>query len=166
MKKQPNGDIKKIKKPLIKKEYILIFFLTALAIVIFLSGSNLNLFSKKTETVSDNYVKNLEQDLENLISAVNGAGKVKVLITVDGSSEEIVLKDVVSTLENGNKTTKETIVLIGGKPYVTKTVNPKIIGVVIVAEGADDLSVRLSISEIVTTTLNVNGESVRIIKMK
>ncbi len=166
MKQQRDGEIKKIKKPIIKKEYVFIFFLTAIVIVIFLSGSKFNLFSEKTTRNNQNFVIELEENLKNLLSDVKGAGKVNVMITVDGSGEDVVLKNVETIVENGVKTTKETIVLIGGKPYVTKSLNPSIVGVVVVTEGADDLSVRMTITEIITTTLNVSSESVRIIKMK
>ena len=64
------------------------------------------------------------------------------------------------------KTVKESIVLIGGKPFLVKTNNPKIVGVVVVCEGADDVSVKLSVVEIITTTLSINADKVRIIKMK
>ena len=161
-------DVTPLKKPsFIKKEYVFVFLLTALVIAIFLSGQNVSLpFSTNDSNKSENYVSTLETSLQNILSDVEGAGKINVFITVDGSEEQVVLKNVETKTENGAKTTIESIVLVGGKPYVTKVENPKIIGVAIVCEGADDLSVRLNITEIVTTTLSVNSESVRIIKMK
>ena len=56
--------------------------------------------------------------------------------------------------------------LINGKPYVTKHLNPKIIGVIVVCEGAENLQVKMTITEILATTLKVSADSVRIIKMK
>lgn len=161
-------DVAPTKKPsFIKKEYIFIFILTIAIIVIFLSGQEIKLpFSTSDTSSSGNYVSTLETSLERLLSEVDGAGKICVLITVDGSEEQLVLKNVETKTENGVKSTVESIVLVGGKPYVTKVQNPKIIGVAIVCEGADNLSVRLNITEIVTTTLSVSSESVRIIKMK
>ena len=165
MKKRTDQEDKRKIFKNVKLEYVLIVILTIVVIVIFLSGSNLSLNVKSTETESD-YLQTLQNNLTKVLGDVNGAGKVNVMITLDGSSEEVVLKNVESTLENGVKTTKETIVLIGGKPYVVKTVNPNVVGVVVVAEGADDLNVKMAILEVVTTTLSINGESVRIIKMK
>lgn len=152
----------------LKKEYLIVILLAVVVIAIFLSSQDINLpLLKSEENITVNsYVKNLELSLENILSDVDGAGKINVFITVEGTEEEIVLKNVETRTENGVKTTVETIVLVGGKPYVTKTENPKIIGVAIVCEGADDINVRLSITEIVTTTLKINSDSVRIIKMK
>lgn len=161
-------DVTPSKKPsFIKKEYILIILLTVVVILIFLSGQDITLpFSNAENKTSDNYVSSLESSLQKILGEVNGAGKISVFITVEGSEEQVVLKNVETKTENGVKSTVESIVLVGGKPYVTKVQNPKIIGVAIVCEGADDLSVRLNITEIVTTTLSVSSESVRIIKMK
>lgn len=158
---------KQNKKSIIKKEYLLVIFLAVIAIVIFLSNSNLDFsyLNKETKEISD-YVSTLESDLESVLKEVKGVGSVKVMITVEGSECEVVLKEVETTVENGVKTTKESIVLIGGKPYVTHVENPKIKGVVIVCSGADDLQVKMSITEIINTTLSVNSECVRIIKMK
>ena len=152
----------------LKKEYLIVILLAVVVIVIFLSSQDINLpLLKSEENITVNsYVNNLELSLENILSDVKGAGKINVFITVEGTEEEIVLKNVETKTENGVKTTVETIVLVGGKPYVTKTENPKIIGVAIVCEGADNINVRLSITEIVTTTLKINSDSVRIIKMK
>ncbi len=163
-----NDDVQVQKKALIKKEYIFVLILSVIVVLIFLSSQNVNLsFFKSEETKANNsYVLELETSLKNLLKDVDGAGKINVFITVDGTEEEIVLKNVETKTENGVKTTVETIVLVGGKPYVTKTENPKILGVAIVCEGADDINVRLNITEIVTTTLKVNSDSVRIIKMK
>ena len=163
-----NDDVQVKKKALIKKEYIFLLILSVIVVLIFLSSQNVNLSFLKSENTksSNSYVLELETSLKNLLKDVDGAGKINVFITVDGTEEEIVLKNVETKTENGVKTTVETIVLVGGKPYVTKTENPKILGVAIVCEGADDINVRLNITEIVTTTLKVNSDSVRIIKMK
>ena len=165
MKHNDNGESKK--RVVIKKEYLFIILLTAIVIVIFLSGQKNNFsFLKGDSSESVDYVSEMENRLETLLCDVSGVGKINAFITVDGSSREIVLKNVEDKLIDGVKTSVESIVLVGGKPYVTKTENPKIIGVVIVCEGADDLNVRLSINEIVQTTLKVDADSVRIIKMK
>ena len=155
------------KKSFLKKEYLLIVVLTVIVVAIFLSGQDLNFnLIDKGEGGDDSYVTNLQNSLKNVLSDVEGAGKINVLITVDGSYEEVVLKNVETAVDNGVKTTVESIVLVGGKPYVIKVNNPKVLGVVVVCEGADVVDVKLKIIEIVTTTLKVDADSVRIIKMK
>ena len=51
------------------------------------------------------------------------------------------------------------------KPLIEKTVAPKITGVIVVAEGAKDVAVRLNILKAVATALNVNEKIIEIFIM-
>lgn len=150
----------------VKIEYVLAVIIIVIVIVLFMFGSFDFSLIQSNETNSTNYEIALERKLESLIKRVNGAGKTTVLLTTDGSNSEEILTESVTTYENGVKKTTETAVLINGKPYVVKTHNPNIVGVIVVCEGANDLSVKLAITEILTTTLNVDCENIRILKMK
>lgn len=149
-----------------KIEYLLAIVITIIIIVLFLSSNfNLSIFTSERQT-DKGYQNELEVKIENLIKKIEGAGKTSVIITTDGTSKEEVLKESVTTYENGVKKTIESAVMINGKPYVIKTYNPNVLGVVVVCEGANNLSVKLSITEILTTTLNVDCENIKILKMK
>lgn len=165
---KPIEDGKKVlkKQSKIKKEHVFIIVLSVVAVAIFLSSTSLFSSIKTNKNETTGYENSVETRLENLLKEVDGVGKVKVFITTDGSSSEEVLKDVETKTENGSIVSEETIVLVGGKPYVTKTQNPKILGVAVVCQGGDNLSVKVLITEIITTTLSVNPECIRIIKMK
>ena len=146
---------------------MLVALLLAVVLFIFMQNFNLDAFNfnfEKETTMS--YKTEVENSLVKILESVNGVGKVNVFVTVDGTAEEVVLKNVESKTENNIKTSIETVVLVNGKPYVTKSLNPNIIGVIVVCEGADNLQVKMAITEILVTSLKVNTESVRIIKMK
>ena len=68
-----------------------------------------------------------------------------------------------------NKIT-ETLSKIQGVGKVSVLINSdedkKPCGVVVVCEGANDLSVKLVITEVLTTVLDVSSENIRILKMK
>ena len=101
-----------------------------------------------------------------VFEGIDGAGKTSVTVTVDGTSEEVVLKETTTKIENGVKSIIESVILVNGKPYVTKTFNPKIMGIIVVCEGAENLNVKLAITEVITTTLEVSSDKIRILKMK
>ncbi len=164
---KPIDDKPQNKKFKIKKEYVFIVIVFALVAVLFLSNSLLSkdLFSSSKNKSLD-YATTIENKLVNLLSNVDGVGKVKVMVTVDGSASEVVLKEIEEKVENGIKTRTESVVLVGGKPYVLSTENPKINGVCVVCEGADVLGVQVKIIEILTTSLKLDANCVRIIKMK
>ena len=155
---------KKAKK--VKKEYLIIAVLVAVVFAIFLSGSSVLSSFSKDKGASEDYASQIENRLENLLSQVDGVGKVKVFVSTDGSASDVVLKEVEEELVDGVKNTIESVIMVGGKPYITKTENPKIVGIAVVCQGADNLSVKVTLTEIITTTLSVDAECVRIIKMK
>lgn len=130
------------------------------------------------------YVSYWEDRLENTLSYVDGAGEVKVLITLKESEEKIVEKDgteeVADTVENdaagGNRTIgesrteKTTIYTIDEKgdsvPYVVKTIPPVVEGVVVIAQGADQITVRQNIIEAIQVLFDIDMNKITVVKMK
>lgn len=149
-----------------KIEYLLIFILIIIALVIFFNNNSLFKSSENLVNSTSSYEIVLENRIKKLLKNVNGLGDCDVLITVDGDGEKEVLKNVSTKTENGIKTTTESVVMVQGKPYVIKEYAPKIKGVIIVCSGADNLDVKIAITEVLTTTLSVSSENIRIIKMK
>lgn len=118
----------------------------------------------------------LEEKLKNILSQIEGAGEVDVMITYE-SSEEI------QPAFNTNTTTEETkevdqqggertvttssenktmITSSSNEPIVIKTNQPKINGVIVVATGAKDLTVKETLYSAVQTALQVQGHQVEI----
>ena len=116
--------------------------------------------SKNTATVSetDRYVSSLENKLQSVISGIKGAGKSSVVITVNGA-----ISSVVAVEENGRKTTTVSTVMSGGKPVILGEKYPEIAGVLVVAKGADDITVKMAILNAVTVALGVNCNKVQIL---
>ncbi len=162
MSKEKQKTVKKF-----KIEYLLIIFLTILALVIFFSSTKLDFglnFSK--EKVESSLQTTLEEKLQKIISNIDGVGKALITINVDGTVEEVVLKNTESITQNGTTNISESVVLVNGKPYVLKELAPKILGVVVVCEGANNLNTKIAITEVLTTILEVSSDNIRILKMK
>ncbi len=106
-------------------------------------------FDKKQETggsgfeVSD-YRRSAQQDLEQLISHIQGAGKTRVLLTVENSAEYVYL-------ENGTTKTKE--------------IQPHVRGVLVLCEGGDDPVTVGRVTEAVTKALDISTAKVCIEKL-
>ncbi|MBR1481629.1 MAG: hypothetical protein IJ598_01535 [Ruminococcus sp.] len=90
------------------------------------------------------YSTEIESDLESVISQIQGAGKTKVLLTMENSVEYVYLED-------SDKKTKE--------------VEPLIRGVLVVCEGGDDPVVVERITEAVTKALDISTAKVCITKL-
>lgn len=133
---------------------------------------------------TEEYERYMENKLEQAISAMEGAGKVKVMVTVSSSEELVVEKDIPITRsdtqetdsEGGNrnvneyKQEEETVYSRqsdgGSAPYVVKTLQPLIEGVVVVAQGGDRPEVRRNITEAIVALFDIEPHKIKVVKMK
>lgn len=129
----------------------------------------------------EQYIKEMEAKAESLLSGVNGAGQVKVMITLRASSEQVVEKDMPVTRsqtseqdsQGGSRMVSEfatedaTVYRKGNgyeEPYVVKTLSPSVEGVVVVAEGAGNGEVNKNLSEAVQILFGVEAHRVKVLK--
>ncbi len=156
---------KKIKLSLkkIKPEYLIIVCAVVAVMILFFSSFAKN--EQKSDYGVNEYVTMLETKLSNRLSELDGAGKVKVIISVkSGLKSEIATEKQVSGI-GGGKTT-ETPVLVSGKPLVLGEIYPEICGVIIMAKGASDIKVKLSLITAAQTFLDVTSDKIQVLPMK
>ena len=122
---------------------VIAIFLVVLLLIYFStprSKSNSNATIKEnTELTITRYIDNLEADLENTISKIRGVGNVNVLITLNLDNASIE-NDVIKT-----------------------ATFPKIKGIVIVASGVDNTSVKMNILRAVEAVVDISSGSVEIL---
>ena len=122
---------------------VIAIFLVVLLLIYFStprSKSNSNATIKEnTELTITRYIDNLEADLENTISKIRGVGNVNVLITLNLDNASIQ-NDVIKT-----------------------ATFPKIKGIVIVASGVDNTSVKMNILRAVEAVVDISSGSVEIL---
>lgn len=136
------------------------------------------------EKGSEDYISGWEEKLEESLRFVEGAGKVRVLITLKESEEQVLARD--GTLESqetvetdasgGNRHVvesreeKSVIRTVDDRgqdvPLVVKTVAPCVEGVVVIAQGADQAQVRRDIIEAIQVLFDIDMNRIAIIKMK
>lgn len=153
--------LKKLK--IIKFEYIVVILLcfAVLLTVYFTFGSNAESSSGETET--ERYIASLERKLENALSKAKGAEGVSVVITVESGIKTEIAQDVKTVNDNGKITTTSTPITVSGKPLVLRELYPEITGVVIVAKGADNITVKMSLLDAATTVLGVSCDKIQIL---
>lgn len=170
-----------------KIQILLVLILVGVLLVTFVNG-----FSKPKENGDEVFKSNqkeseavffAENDLERLesvLSEVKGVGKVKVMITYKNSGANIYAKDVSQTLDSeeqrssdGKTVTKKnedmesSLVFSGQKTPVLedkKTADVK--GVLVVAEGAEDPSVRSQILNAVQVLTGVQIHEIAVCTYK
>lgn len=130
---------------------------------------------------AEEYTAMMERKVEELLGQMEGAGQVKVIITLRSSSEKVVEKDApvsrtdtteadsgggtrtVNSVETGESTVYTSE---GGysEPYVIKTISPQVEGVVVLAEGAGSGSVSKNISDVIQVLFGIDAHQVKVIK--
>lgn len=134
------------------------------------------------DTEQDAYLSKLERRLENVLSQMEGTGKVTVMITLESSAEKVVEKDIEADSETvtetdsqggtrtaQNSTHGETTVYNGDntqsqEPYISKELSPQVEGVVVLAEGGDNAVVKQNITEAVQALFGIDTHKIRVMK--
>ncbi|MDE5802675.1 MAG: stage III sporulation protein AG [Lachnospiraceae bacterium] len=131
---------------------------------------------------AEEYTAMMEKKLEDLLGQMEGAGEVRVIITLRSSSEKIVEKDApvsrTDTAEadsgggtrtvNSVETGESTVYANEGnysEPYVIKTISPQVEGVVVLAEGAGSGSVSKNIVDVIQVLFGIDAHQVKVIKL-
>ncbi len=131
----------------------------------------------KSDKISDNstqeyssteeYVHALENKLVNVLSKIAGVGETSVVITLEcGFTYEYATDTETKTVVSGDTETTiktETIIMVSNQPVIVKQNYPVIKGVVIVAKGAENFAVKMSIHTAALTVLEVDAENITIL---
>ena len=130
------------------------------------------------------YIENQEIRLKNILSQIDGAGDVQVMIRASASKAYVVEKDmttssssVVETDSEGgtrksddlqrSETTLYTKDNNGNDvPWVVKEMEPEIEGVLIAAEGGDQNPVAGEITQAVQVLFDIPVHKIKVVKMK
>ncbi len=167
----------------VKKSRILVWLIVAAILFLAFGGTgkkdeaeDKSLPDSMSEITAQQYTAENEKRLEGILSGIQGAGSVKTMITVDNAGEKILAVDKKSENSQENdkeKSTKsakqEQTALVygsgsGEQPFVLKNKLPSPSGVLVVATGAGDESVRLEIYEAVKALYGISGHRIKVTK--
>lgn len=113
----------------------------------------------------------LQQALSQLLSRVEGAGKVEVLLTEAAGARTIYQMDENVTQSDRSEDTRRDTVLVtaAGREetgLVRQVISPQYQGAVILCQGADRAQVKLSIVEAVKSVTGLSADKITVLKMK
>lgn len=113
------------------------------------------------------YVEYLENKLSNVLSRVSGVGEVRVIITLQSgfTYEYATDTETKTTISGSTETTVkvDNVLIVSNKPVIIKEIYPVIKGVVIVAEGSENITVKMNILAAVETVLEVETSDITIL---
>jgi stage III sporulation protein AG len=163
------------------KKNLVLALCSVLALVLllvseFTSDDKLDSSEKVNSYVSsENYIKEQEEKLKELLEAIDGAGEVEVMITLESCYENVYLKDKNLKTESGNGDFKEesdeTYIMAKTSSntqegVIIKVYEPVVKGVAVVASGGESEKVKMAIIETVSAVFNIDSTNISVEKMK
>lgn len=138
--------------------------------------------NEKNQTV-ENYEAQQKTDLKNILKKIDGIGSVEVMISFESDETKVPAMDsnkqtsVTEETDNqgGKRTTNQQtdnsqVVMENNNgqsaPLIVKTYKPKVVGVMVVAEGADDSKIKYEISQAVSILYGISLDKVNVYPMK
>ena len=149
-----------------KIQYLIVILLAIILVgIICFNFSSYSANSSNENLDVNDYVSSLESKLSKTLSKVNGAGNVSVVITVESGLETVYAYQTKTTETINGVVTENLPITVNGKPVVLKELNPKIIGVLIVAEGGSNIAVITKLQQATVSLLNIEPKQIEILSM-
>lgn len=121
------------------------------------------------------------KDIADIISKIDGVGNCEILITYEDNEkvtiafdEETVTNITTDSDDNSNRVTENTtttskpvIITVDGvqQPLIISKSPARIKGIVVVAEGGDDIYTKIQIIDAICALTNVDGNCIKVYKM-
>ena len=112
-------------------------------------------------------ILSLEEALSDILSTVQGAGKVRVMLSLASGEETLYQSD--TNISEGGIGKHDTVIVSDSQRNelgLIKQVNPPVYkGAIIVCQGADSPAVRLNLMEAVSKVTGLTSDKISILKM-
>lgn len=173
--------VEKITGFILKNKYVFLILVIGIVLLSLPSNSGKDDGTKEsTAEGSETFrTEDFEKRLEDVLSKIDGAGQVNVLLAVTASGEKIIASDIRISENNTNIEGREQSAREEEKTAVRKSegsgtndvvtlkyIYPEFTGAVIIAEGAGSSRVRLDITEAVEAATGLTADKIKVIKMK
>ena len=116
------------------------------------------LSEEENGTEQEKEQKDWQQQLEKVLEKVKGVGEAEVILTCEGTEKNLVEKDEQDTVYTKDAKGNQI-------PYLTSQEYPKVLGVVVVAEGGDNPVIIRNIQEAVQVLFQVEAHKIKVMKM-
>lgn len=146
-----------------KYKYIALILVVGIGFMLIPGGSD-----KKEAPVGQNkpvvQQTSLADELEGILSNIQGAGKVQVMLTVKAGEQTLYQTDSTATDR------EETVIITDGdraqNGLIQQILSPTYRGAIILCQGADSASVCLAVKEAVSKVTGLDSSQISVLKMK
>lgn len=153
---------KKIPDWIIKYKYVLIIVLAGICLMLIPTGKKTVQDQTVIATGTPQY--SIQEELTRILTNINGAGKVQVMLTERAGQSTLYQMD--QTSENRQDTVIITDEQRAQSGLIQQIVPPTYRGAIILCQGADSASVRLAIIDAVSKVTGLDASEISVLKMK
>ena len=162
--------VDKISELLKKYRYAILVLAIGLILMSIPAGSKKTISNEKTPVTIETE-PSVNEQLESVLSQIDGAGRVEVMLTIQCGEEKIYQTNQDITVSGDSNSSRIDTVIVTdanrNQTGVIKQVNPASYkGAIIVCQGAESPSVRLAIIDAVSKITSLRTDQVCVLKMK
>lgn len=125
---------------------------------------------KKTDDMYQQYIASLEKETAELIASIDGAGRCRVMITLKDGNESVYARNTQENNSDSSISRSDEYIFCDGEsgdePVLIKQYFPRIQGIAVVCDGAEDTFVRESILQSLSSLYNVPVSKISVSKLK
>ncbi len=152
-----------------KYKYVFAIFLLGIVFLLIPTGEE-----SKTPVVSQEEPEKqpqLQEDLALLLSKIDGAGRVELLLTCAAGEEILYQSDLDGSQSDDSfdENRKTVIITDAGRDQqavIRQILPPVYLGAVVVCQGGDDPAVRLAVVDAVSKATGLSTDKITVLKMK
>lgn len=145
---------------------LVIIFIIGMILLIMPSGKTSE--SKEIHNTIDVSKESIEEELEGIISKINGVGRVDVMVTLEDKGVTYYAQDEQIKKDENNKTTEKSHVFSKKssteEPLIIKKTEPKISGILVCAEGAENPQVKSNIISAASALLGIKSHRIEVLE--
>ena len=159
--------LKKLYAYLMHYKYVALVLLIGIGLMLIGPVTKSSHERSQSENVQAAECENHAQQIEQILTQIRGAGKVKVLLTVAEGEKTLYQTDQNTS---GQSVRIETVIVSdpqrNEQGLIQQVISPCFRGAVVVCQGADDPNVKLSIMEAVKNATGLGYDRICVLKMK
>ncbi len=149
-------------------KYVLVIVLAGIFLMLLPTKGN---EPQPSVQASDQIVPDTAEQLEQILSQIQGVGRVRVLLTAARGEQTIFASDQDSSRSGDDQTIRTETVLVTGSDrsqtgLVLQVLPPVYQGAIIVCQGGDSPQVALNVVEAVCDATGLTADKITVLKMK
>lgn len=166
--------LNKLSQTIQKYKFVILILVIGLVLMSIPEGNTQNIRNNTEQKTSASEQKTQETQetlLSEILSCINGAGEVRVMLT-QARGEEVVFQTN-EDISTGTDTTEKTVTTVTvtdserNQSGIIRQINPpQFLGAIIVCDGADDPAIRLAIVDAVSKVTGLGANQISVLKMK